>query len=136
MLKKKVNFALVPLVQRKADELIALAASKGMPIRITEASRSKERQDELYAQGRTKPGNIVTNAKGGESIHQYKCAFDVVFTKTGYEGDWDTLGALGKSIGLEWGGDWKFKDRPHFQMTLGYTLADFQKNDIDWNKFA
>lgn len=137
MPKKKVDFALVPLVQRKADELIALAASKGMPIRITEGYRSKERQDELYAQGRTKPGKIVTNAKGGQSIHQYGCAFDVVFVKTGYNGDWNALGTLGKSLGFTWGGDFlKLKDRPHFEMTLGYPLSAFQKNQIDWTKFA
>lgn len=100
-------------------------------VKITEGFRSFERQTELYNQ-RPK----VTNAKAGQSLHNYGVAFDVCFTKTGYKGNWDKIGAIGKKLGLEWGGDFKsIKDRPHFQLTLGYPLKSFQQNKIDWDKF-
>jgi peptidoglycan LD-endopeptidase CwlK len=127
---------LYPAVARKRDELIRLAAKQGMDIRVTEDVRSCARQNELYAQGRTTQGPIVTNARCGESFHNYGIAFDVVFRDLGYNGPWGKLGALGKGIGLEWGGDWEgFTDRPHFQLTLGYTLADFQESKVDYSKF-
>lgn len=142
MPKKKViynidPYKLLPLVARKVLELIGLAEEAGTPIRITEGYRSPARQAELYAQGRTKPGKIVTNAKPGESIHQYGCAFDIVFTKTGYEGNWDKIGQLGKSLGFTWGGDFKsIKDRPHFELTLGYKTADFKNKKVDYSRYT
>lgn len=141
MPKKKLNFdisqyKLLPLVERKALELIRLAQEAGTPIRITEGYRSPERQAELYAQGRTAPGKIVTNAKQCESIHQYGCAFDVVFIKTGYEGNWDKLGQLGKMLGFTWGGDFKsIKDKPHFEMTMGYRIIDFKNKKVDYSRY-
>lgn len=126
---------LLPLVKKKANDLIYVMKKLNRPIRITEGFRSIERQNELYAQGRTTAGNIVTNAKGGESFHNYGVAFDVVFTNTGYNPpamDWEILGFIGKRLGFDWGGDWKsFVDRPHFEMPLKYKLKDFQNGKID-----
>lgn len=143
MPKKKLNipdikqYKLLPLVERKSVELIRLCKEAGMPIRITEGYRSLERQAQLYAQGRTAPGKIVTNAKPGESIHQYGCAFDVVFTQTGYEGDWNKLGQIGKMLGFTWGGDFKsIKDRPHFELTLGYKMIDFKNKKVDYSRYT
>jgi hypothetical protein len=125
---------LLPLVKKKANDLIYVMKKLNRPIRITEGFRSIERQNELYAQGRTTPGNIVTNAKGGESFHNYGIAFDIVFIETGYNPpavDWDIVGFLGKRLGFEWGGDWKsFVDKPHFEMPLKYSLKDFQNGKI------
>lgn len=123
---------LEPIVAHKAEQLIALAKLHDINLRITSGHRSHEEQDALYAQGRTKPGNIVTNAKGGESLHNYAVAFDVVDRQRGYDTDWELIGTLGKTLGLEWGGDWTdFVDRPHFQYTAGYTLKDFQSGQVD-----
>ncbi len=115
-----------PKLSRVFTMLSKAMAELGKPIRITEGCRSMERQAELYAQGRTKPGNIVTNAKPGQSKHNFCKAFDVVFTKLGYEApekDWQLLGMMGESFNNEvgitvvWGGDWKgFPDRPHFEV--------------------
>jgi len=132
-----------PLVQRKADAVIAEMARLGHAVRIVQGYRSREEQDKLYAQGRITAGAIVTQAKGGESLHNYGVAVDFVFRKEGYNASsslWDLLGKVGKAQGFEWGGDshWikaGFVDRPHFQMKLGYSLADFQKNKIDWKKY-
>ena len=130
---------LLPLVQRKADILIKEMALLGLPIRITEGYRSPERQAELYAKGRTAPGSIVTNARPGESYHNYGLAFDVVFIKQGYSAtkeQWDTLGSVGERLGLEWGGRWtSFLDKPHFQLTIGYNISDLKSGNVDYSKF-
>lgn len=127
-----------PLVGRTAQELVSRMKAAGFPIRVTSTYRSSEEQAMLYAQGRTMPGNIVTNAKAGESFHNYGVAFDVVFREQGYEASdamWKNLGSVGKALGLEWGGDWKNPDRPHFSQKLGYTLKDFQTGKVDYSKF-
>lgn len=131
---------LLPLVQRKADAVVAEMAARGHAVRVVEGYRSIERQNELYAQGRngdTRPR--VTNAKGGESLHNYGVAVDFVFRKEGYNASdtlWALLGKVGKLQGFEWGGDWQgFVDRPHFELKLGYTLKDFQNNKVDYTKY-
>ena len=115
-----------------------LAACKGagIDILITCTYRDTEAQDALYAQGRTAPGGKVTNAKGGQSMHNYRIAYDVVpmqngkpVWKTAGEAGklWAEVGALGKAQGLEWAGDWvSFKEFPHFQFTGGHPLSYFQ----------
>jgi len=110
-----------PWVKKKAEELILLCKENGIDILITQTLRTKEEQDALYAQGRTKPGKKVTNAKYPQSLHCWGIAFDFV-PVIGGKAIWnridlfDKVGALGKSIGLTWGGDFKsLKDRPHFE---------------------
>ena len=131
---------LQPLVQRKANEVIASMSLLGLPVRITEGYRSETRQNALYAQGRTTPGPIVTNAKAGESLHNYGVAVDFVFRNQGYNAtnaQWQTLVHIAKSKGFEWGGDWpSFPDKPHFQLMLGYTLEDFKAGKVDYTKYA
>ncbi|MCD1627041.1 M15 family metallopeptidase [Seohaeicola saemankumensis] len=130
---------LQPLVQRQADVIVETMAMFGHPVRIVEGFRSNERQDELYAQGRTTPGIVVTNARGGESAHNYGVAVDFVFRNEGYDAPeelWQTLGSIGESAGFEWGGRWKtFPDKPHFEMLLGYSLQDFQAGKVDYSKY-
>ena len=85
------------------------------------------------AQGRTKPGKIVTNAKGGQSFHNWRCAFDFVPVVNG-KARWDDkaayakCGERGESLGLEWAGRWtgKLKETAHMQYTGGLKLIDFQ----------
>lgn len=109
--------------------------------------RTFAEQDALYAQGRSKPGPIVTKAKGGQSYHNYGLAIDIVLVvdkdgngsyetaswdmKTDFDGDgladWMEVVAIFKRYGWEWGGDWRFTDNPHFQKTLGHSIADLQK---------
>lgn len=123
---------LYPEVREKAKKLIELCDKEGIDIIITSTYRDFESQNDLYAQGRTKKGKIVTNAKGGESYHNFRVAFDVVPVVNGKAvwNDfrlWRRIGAIGKSLGLEWAGDWKtFKEYPHFQYTKGLSLADFR----------
>jgi len=105
------------------DPVLRLA---GRPI-ITECYRSPERQEELYRQGRSKPGPIVTYKRGGESKHNLgppTPALDVAFILTDGSVSWSGL-LLSKFARLmkaadarvRWGGDWPgFKDRPHFEV--------------------
>lgn len=122
-----------PVVATKARQLIERAYKEGINVIITQGLRTIEEQNELYAQGRTKPGKVVTNARGGYSYHNFGLAFDfAVLNPDGsvnwnVDEKWKRVGAIGKSLGLEWGGDWKdFKDYPHFQMTFGLSLADLR----------
>ena len=104
------------------DPVLRLA---GVPF-ITECYRSPERQDELYKQGRSKPGPVVTYKHGGESKHNFlpSRALDVAFLLADGEVSWSGL-LLSKFARLmkaadarvHWGGDWPgFKDRPHFEV--------------------
>lgn len=93
-------------------------------IRIMEpVFRSSEEQDELYAQGRTKPGNIVTRAKGGTSYHNYGLAIDICTLENG-KPDFGAMNArfekIAESYGLEWGGNWTHKDLPHFELRMEF----------------
>lgn len=120
-----------PRLQGCATEFINAAQAQGVTLRITQGFRSIAEQNALYAQGRTTPGQIVTNAKGGQSYHNYGLAFDVVMMNNG-KAVWDripaNIGALGATYGFEWGGNWRtFKDYPHFQTTFGQSILDLQK---------
>ena len=116
---------LLPEVHRYARLLIAMSAKQDIKIMLLSGLRNYKHQNELYAQGRTKPGRIVTNARGGFSNHNFGIAFDVgVFEGKKYLGEspkYAQVGVIGRGIGLEWGGDWKnFKDMPHFQLRPGW----------------
>jgi hypothetical protein len=125
---------LYPTAQSHFTCLITEAAKQGYDLRITEGMRTIDRQNELYAQGRTKPGSIVTNAKGGDSWHNYGLAIDVVDRKLGYnltDSRWAQLGDIGSACGLKWGGTFSsFKDMPHFQYMGNppLTLKDLKEN--------
>lgn len=132
-----------------ANRIRAMAAdlrAQGINVMVVSGYRSFAEQDALYAQGRTKPGNIVTNARGGQSLHNYGLAVDVVPIGANGQPDWNVpnstwqkIGAAGKRQGMEWGGDWtSFVDRPHFQMTAGRStsslLAQYNRNGGNLNE--
>lgn len=116
-------------VKERVLAFIDACKAEGIDLLITSTYRDAESQDALYAQGRTAPGKIVTNAKAGESFHNYRCAVDVVPLVAG-KPQWDSsdpiwakVGMLGKKAGLDWAGEWKsFKETAHFQYTGGLTL--------------
>jgi hypothetical protein len=114
-----------PSVKPKAHCFLDKAQASGFNLRITSGYRTFAEQDALYAQGRTTPGKIVTNAKGGQSFHNFGLAFDVVDANHGYNIDWGHLEGIGTSCGLEHG-DRGFIDLPHFQYRGGLTLAQVQ----------
>jgi len=123
---------LLPWVKTKAEAFIAACDKEGIDVLITSTYRDNECQDALFAQGRTKPGHIVTNARAGQSWHNWRCAFDFVPLVNG-KAQWEDLtlfarcGAIAEGVGLEWAGRWKrMKEMAHCQATGGMTLADLQ----------
>lgn len=121
-----------PRLQLLAAQWIKECADQGLIVAISETMRTAAEQDALYAQGRTKPGAIVTNAKGSEyrSQHQWGIAFDF-YILMDIDGDGtvsddnynDNTGvfkraaSIAKSLGLAWGGDWKgLVDKPHMYL--------------------
>ena len=111
-----------PWLDQKLTVLLRKCAKKEIYLIITEGFRSKEYQDSLYAQGRTKPGKIVTNAKGStySSQHMWGVAFDIAINDSKLLYDAATIrkvAVIAKGIGLGWGGDWKsIVDTPHFYL--------------------
>ncbi len=161
------------LSSRKIDDLATPAKIRalkfltecklaGIDVLVTCTLRDHEAQNALYAIGRTREqldaallfdvqprrGRRVTNARAGDSMHNYGAAFDVVPVRHGKlvwgtSGDgidedatdddtddlelWQRVGAIGEACGLEWAGRWKrFREFPHFQYTGGLTLNEFR----------
>ena len=114
-------------VRKPAIEFINTCESKlAIKLRVSQGLRTMAEQNKLHAQGRTTPGKIVTNAKGGDSYHNYGLAIDVVEILNGnanYNPDWETISKIGIGLGFEWGGNFKkFIDKPHFQMSFGQSI--------------
>ncbi len=108
-------------VEQNCRIFIDLCKAQGLPVLVTSTVRDLEYQESLYAQGRTKPGSIVTNQKT-PSFHwdRVALAFDICKNVKGHEYDdagfFKQCGAIGKKMGFSWGGDWTdFVDKPHFQ---------------------
>ena len=141
------------------DEIVA--ALNGSAIcRFTHTLRTFAEQDALYAQGRTKAGAKVTNARGGQSYHNFGLSIDIVLLvdkdkngtyetaswdiKTDFDGDgkadWMEIVAIFKRYGFEAGIDWKFVDAPHFQKSFGYSIKQlqdlFHSNKVDKNNYV
>lgn len=121
---------------------------KGVRLRFTHVLRTFKEQDALYAQGRTKGkrGAVVTNARAGQSYHNYGLAVDIcilldknndgTFETASFDpvkdsdcdglSDWLEVVAVFKKYGWKWGGDWRFKDLPHFEKTGGKTWRELR----------
>ena len=113
-----------PWLDHKLGLLLKECAREGIYLIITEGFRTVAQQNALYAKGRTKPGKVVTNAKGSSysSQHMWGVAFDIAIndSKRLYDaGLIKKVAEIAKSdkVGLGWGGDWKsFPDTPHFYL--------------------
>lgn len=114
-----------------------ILAKYGVTAEVISGLRTWQKQADLYAQGRTKPGRICTNAKPGSSWHNYGLAVDLGLFAGGKYLDesnprlagqvYRELGALWVSRGGEWAGNWKsFPEGPHFQWTAGKSLAELR----------
>jgi hypothetical protein len=114
---------LAPALRARADRLLEECRASGLRLAVTQGLRTLQQQDALFAQGRTAPGRIVTNAGGGHSYHNFGLAFDVVVLNDQARTVWDPAhpgwrlaAEIGKQLGLAWGGDWRsFRDLPHFE---------------------
>lgn len=138
MLKSRDISRLRSDVAANCRMFIQRCAAEGLPVLVVETVRDLEYQASLYAQGRTKPGKIVTNQRT-PSFHgdRVALAFDICKNVKGHEYDdadfFRRCGAIGKEMGFTWGGDWKsLPDRPHFQWDDGgrYTAAMVRKGQL------
>lgn len=133
-----------PSVRAEMLKIVAecdLALTGKAKVRITQGLRTFKEQDNLYAIGRTKPGKKVTNAKGGQSVHNFGFAVDICLVIDGKTASWDTVKdwdndqiadwyecvKIFAKYGWDWGGNWKkFKDLPHFD----------KRGFNDWKKLS
>ena len=140
LLHPKVREEVTTIINKWNKELTGRAQ-----VRIAQGLRTNKEQDAFYAQGRTTAGAKVTNAKAGQSIHNYGLAVDIVLIIDGKTASWDTKAdwdgdkkadwmecvEIFKKHGWDWGGDWKsFKDLPHFEKR-GYSWRELYNKPKD-----
>lgn len=108
------------------QQIVSAMQRGGYPAKIVWCYRSPEKQRELYAQGRTATGSIVTHAKAWESAHQYSEAVDIVHPWKGWDVPPDYWEALASAVrivadkygvDLEHGHNWKFADSAHIELS-------------------
>jgi peptidoglycan LD-endopeptidase CwlK len=117
----------MPSLAAKIIQMHDILESDPQPIKliVIAGMRTWAQQDALYAQGRTVPGKIVTDARGGESWHNMGCAADCAPEVIDGTIDWNPshpqwkrMEAVGMSLGLTSGATWvRLVDAPHFQYT-------------------
>lgn len=128
-----------PRLQPLCREFLAQCAAQGIKAGVDCTYRSEAEQNDDYAKGRTAPGSIITNAQGGQSAHNCTLpdgtpaarAFDIYIQNPDGSLNWNTkslpweqAGEIGRSLGLQWGGDFNsIKDFPHFE------LKDWHEDD-------
>lgn len=124
-----------PRLADRVRRMAYMLEQEKIVIRVVQGLRSWAEQDALYAQGRTVPGQRVTNCKGGYSYHNFGLAVDCVPDSLWDDGkfipDWDAshpswkrMIAIGESLGLESGAGWRtFPDAPHFQLTGRFPVS-------------
>lgn len=114
----------------RVKDTLVRARQEGMAMQMDLVYRTFAHQDQLYAQGRTEPGQRVTGARGGQSWHNYGLGADVVFsTPQGQpswpeNGNWTRYGEIAEDQGLTWGGRWRSPDRPHVEYHPGFGASD------------
>ncbi|MCD9188257.1 MAG: peptidoglycan-binding protein [Pyrinomonadaceae bacterium] len=131
---KKVH----PELASRITKLIAALGNLGLTVVVTDGLRTFDEQNKLFAKGRTAPGQIVTKARGGQSNHNYGLAVDLCPFENGrlnYDNlqNFNLIGREAKKLGLEWGGDWKFTDKPHVQlkgMSVKECFAAYSKGGL------
>jgi hypothetical protein len=130
-----------PIFRERLALLAATLARRGMQALITDGLRTFEEQDALFAQGRTKPGPVVTKARGGQSNHNYGLAVDmypvingkvftdvpksasVEFRRTFHQVQ-DAIGEAAEALGLFWGARFSgIADTPHIQLLAQQDLS-------------
>ena len=124
---------LTPKARELCMKWIDACRKEGVDVLVYCTYRDGKEQDELYMIGRTKPGNIVTNARAGDSWHNWRRAWDAVPLVAG-KPQWNgaslyaKMGRVAEELGIEWAGRWtgKLKETAHFQVTEGVTLAQLK----------
>ena len=143
--------SLHPKIKDAVSAALNACMAFGIEVRIVQGLRTFTEQDALYAQGRTTPGHIVTNAKGGQSPHNFGLAVDFCLhhkdgsvsfdmhedlTNDGIS-DWNQVVNEFKKLGFTWGGDWRgtLADNDHVELLFGKSLVQllsmFNSKQVD-----
>ena len=124
MINRSINLLFPPFYRLVQTGLDACQVATGKKFAIFEGYRSAERQDELYRQGRTMKGPVVTHAKGGQSWHQYGLAVDIAILEKNGGWSWDfnprMIAQYMSITQLKWGGT---QDGCHYEMYALPNLA-------------
>lgn len=117
-----------------------------LQLRVAQGFRTYAEQWAIFAQGRKKDHGgqwvvfdkkkIVTQARGGESYHNFGLAIDSCvmgddpflekYSRDDRDFLWSDYGRICRKFDFEWGGGWKIPDRPHAQRTYGLSLSQLQ----------
>ncbi len=127
--------SLQPMAQKAAQLFLNECKKQGVDIFVTEYHRSQERQDYLYAQGRTRSGNKVTWTRNSNHTSGY--AWDIAVSPPNNLYDSKMIakaGAIAKALNIEWGGTWKQKDNPHFQISKDWREPMEDKKIPTWQE--
>lgn len=113
-------------VVRLVRDVIKELHAEGIYVCIAQSYRSIAEQNALYAKGRTTAGPIVTNARGGQSNHNFGVAVDLCIYPKDFssvlflqpsDSRMKKIVAAMKKRKFKWGGDWaSFRDYPHFEL--------------------
>ena len=126
---------LTPKAQEACNAFLKVCEQRGLKVRITETYRSQARQNELYAQGRTTAGKVVTWTKN--SRHTSRKAWDICQNIKGREYDtsegfFKKCGEVAAALNITWGGTWKTPDMPHFEIAENWTMPkSYLQEEID-----
>jgi len=122
-----------PMVKDLAKQLISACLGQNIDLLITSTYRDFECQTVLYQKGRQTPGVIVTNARAGESFHNYRLALDFCPLEDGKcawndSAAFTRVGVLAEGLGMQWAGRWMgaLRELAHVQWTGGLTIQDLQ----------
>lgn len=124
--------SLKPLAQQAAQLFLDTCKARGIDIFVTEYYRSQARQDWLYEQGRSRPGKVVTWTR--LSNHTSGYAWDIAVSPPYDLYDSKIIakaGEVAKELGIEWGGNWRQQDTPHFQIDENWKMPS---NDQKYEK--
>jgi peptidoglycan L-alanyl-D-glutamate endopeptidase CwlK len=128
--------SLDPYVANLAAQHLGQMGEAGLDVRLTSGFRTYATQNSYHGKGRAASGRTVTDARGGQSLHNFGLAFDIgvfergTYIRDGSDARYQRAGELGEGItdglggpaGLEWGGRWDKPDASHFQFDGGLPL--------------
>lgn len=119
-----------PRLAKAIEQMAVILSLENIESRVTQALRSWDEQDKLYAEGRSAPGKIVTNAPGGHSWHNFGLAVDLAIIEAGVidwnanHPAWQRMIQVGEMLGLLSGSTFRtFPDNPHFQLTGKFPIS-------------
>jgi len=118
-----------PKAQEAARKFLREVGDAGLTVRILSGTRTYAEQNALFRIGRFgDTRSKVTNARGGQSNHNFGIAWDIgVFENGQYmtaSAPYRKASQAGLFDGLEWGGNWiSFQDLPHYQLPTGLSLS-------------